>query len=153
MGLDMYLNGSRYISSYKEADKVLSEDIAALLPELKGFGDIDDPAVSDLKIRVGYWRKANAIHKWFVDNVQEGVDDCRSHYVSRDDLLTLKQACVNVLADHSLAEELLPSMPGFFFGTTELDEWYFDSLQQTVDIVDRCVELPDDWTFEYQSSW
>ena len=25
---------------------------------------------------VGYWRKANAIHGWFVRNVQNGKDDC-----------------------------------------------------------------------------
>lgn len=28
---------------------------------------------------VGYWRKENMIHKWFVDHVQDGVDDCRYH--------------------------------------------------------------------------
>ena len=26
--------------------------------------------------QIASWRKANAIHKWFVDNVQDGVDDC-----------------------------------------------------------------------------
>lgn len=25
---------------------------------------------------IGYWRKANHIHKWFVDCVQDGEDDC-----------------------------------------------------------------------------
>ena len=24
--------------------------------------------------QIASWRKANAIHKWFVDNVQDGVD-------------------------------------------------------------------------------
>lgn len=33
---------------------------------------------------VGYWRKANAIHAWFVKNVQGGVDNCQSHEVSKE---------------------------------------------------------------------
>ena len=28
---------------------------------------------------VGYWRKENMIHKWFIDHVQDGVDDCDYH--------------------------------------------------------------------------
>ena len=28
---------------------------------------------------VGYWRKENMIHQWFVDHVQNGVDDCCYH--------------------------------------------------------------------------
>ena len=29
--------------------------------------------------QVGYLRKENMIHQWFVDHVQDGVDDCRYH--------------------------------------------------------------------------
>lgn len=29
--------------------------------------------------QVGYWRKENMIHQWFVDHVQDGIDDCRYH--------------------------------------------------------------------------
>lgn len=36
-----------------------------------------------------YWRKANQIHKWFVDNVQDGNDDCGRYYVSKDNLKNL----------------------------------------------------------------
>jgi hypothetical protein len=28
---------------------------------------------------VGYWRKENMIHQWFVDHVQNGIDDCCYH--------------------------------------------------------------------------
>lgn len=34
---------------------------------------------SDIIQNVGYWRKANQIHRWFVDNVQDGDDDCDYH--------------------------------------------------------------------------
>lgn len=35
---------------------------------------------------IAYWRKANHIHKWFVDNVQYGVDDCGTYEVTEADL-------------------------------------------------------------------
>jgi hypothetical protein len=51
-----------------------------------------------------------------------------------------------------LAEELLPSHSGFFFGSTEYDEWYFKDLTRTVEIIDRCLASKFDY-FEYQASW
>ena len=38
---------------------------------------------------VAYWRKANHIHQWFVENVQGGVDDCKEYYASRKQLKKL----------------------------------------------------------------
>ena len=47
---------------------------------------------------VGYWRKANAVHKWFVDHVQNGEDDCAYHReVKKEDLEDLRDACEKVL--------------------------------------------------------
>ena len=37
----------------------------------------------------GYWRKANHIHQWFVENIQDGNDDCREYYVPRERLKEL----------------------------------------------------------------
>jgi hypothetical protein len=47
---------------------------------------------------VGYWRKANQIHNWFVENVQYGVDDCDYHdEVTKETLEELLDACQRVL--------------------------------------------------------
>ena len=49
---------------------------------------------------VGYWRKANAIHKWFVEHVQDGEDDCAYHNeVTKDILEELRDACEEVLTN------------------------------------------------------
>lgn len=54
--------------------------------------------------QVGYWRKANAVHKWFVDNVQGGEDDCAYHReVTADDLETLRDLCKTILLKSVLA--------------------------------------------------
>ena len=57
---------------------------------------VDLSKVSYIEEEVAYWRKANHIHKWFVDNIQEGIDDCRDHYVSREDIQKLVDLCKQV---------------------------------------------------------
>lgn len=42
---------------------------------------------------VGYWRKANAIHKWFVDNIQDGKNDCDYYEVAPEQLEELLNIC------------------------------------------------------------
>ena len=155
MGLDMYLNAKRYLSSFNDQDKEVAATVQKLFPELEGrtgtFGDRS--CVQQIEISVGYWRKANAIHDWFVKNVQDGEDECRPHSVSRAQLTELKELCQQVLNDKNLAAELLPTASGFFFGGTDYDEWYFKDLEQTVVIIDRTLELSEDWGIEYRSSW
>lgn len=153
MGLDMHLNASRYLSDFNDADKQKKTEMLKLFPELKVYLAEEVNPIRTVNAEVGYWRKANQIHKWFVDNVQEGEDDCKSYYVSRDQLNELKSLCERVLANHDLAEELLPTGAGFFFGSTEYGEYYFQDLEDTIKIIDKALVLSDDWCFDYRSSW
>jgi hypothetical protein len=73
--------------------------------------------------------------------------------VYRDKIEQLRDTCMEVLADNSKAEELLPSASGFFFGSTEYDEYYFGDLQVTVEMLNRALELPEMYDLYYQSSW
>jgi len=54
-------------------------------------------------------------------------------------------------------EETLPTVSGFFFGGTEYDEWYYDSLGYTIDTIkDALIGVEDEnygVTFHYESSW
>ena len=100
-----------------------------------------------------YWRKANQIHRWFVENVQNSVDNCAMYYVSKESLYKLKELCEKVLEDKELANLLLPTSNGFFFGSIEYDEWYFKDLEYTVEELNKLLkEEKYDW-FKYQSSW
>ena len=146
MGLDMYLSAERYIWSLNE-DKELGENIGALVGLPAGR------SVKTIKVEAGYWRKSNQIHKWFVDNVQGGTDDCGNYYVSRDQLKELREVCQKVLDNHALAEQLLPVSEGFFFGSNNYDQWYFNDLEDTIKIIDDALAMPDGWDFEYHSSW
>ena len=48
-----------------------------------------------------------------------------------------------VLADSSLAEELLPTQDGFFFGSTLYDEYYLDDLRSTVSQINKILDTTD----------
>ena len=146
MGLDMYLKGSRYIPSWKEGEKELGEKIAQIVGQ-------EGMAVNIVEMEVGYWRKANAVHQWFVKNVQNDVDDCKSYWVPRKKLLELQDVCNQVLADVTLASSLLPTQGGFFFGNLEYDEWYMENLEITLQNIQKALSLPEEWDIEYQSSW
>jgi hypothetical protein len=104
-----------------------------------------------------YWRKANAIHNWFVREEQEGVDNCAEYNVSTEALAELRDICNKVLVDPDKADELLPPQSGFFFGSTDVDEWYLEQLKYTVERLDVLLELPEvknhKINFYYSSSW
>lgn len=155
MGLDMYLHSKRYISKYfNKGDEELAGTIQKLFPELADMtSSISESPVKEVRIEAGYWRKANQVHKWFVDNIQKGVDDCDSYSVQREQLEELKKLCQQVLDFRHLATDKLPPANGFFFGSDKTDEYYFQDLEHTIKIIDRCLALPESWEFEYHSSW
>lgn len=137
--------------------------------------------------QVGYWRKANQIHNWFVKHVQDGEDDCAYHHeCTREVLEELLETCKTVLdscvmtygkvnngykgtpnglepiyedgkivIDSSVAEELLPSCSGFFFGGTEYDEYYVNDIVETIKIIEEVLATTDFETqaIYYVSSW
>lgn len=101
---------------------------------------------------IGYWRKANQIHNWFVENCNAGADDQQTYLVHPELLMDLKDRCEQVLATPALAAKLLPTVSGFFFGSTDYDEWYVQDLQDTLEIIARV----DDWRGHdilYGASW
>ena len=105
---------------------------------------------------VGYWRKANQIHNWFVENIQDGIDDCQYHReVAKEDLEELLYTCYEVLCNPDLAELKFPTQCGFLFGSTDYDEWYIKNVKSTVDIITKILETTDfnKQMIVYISSW
>jgi len=150
MGLDMYLNAKRYVSSHRDEDKPIAEAIEDL--DIPGRGSM---RVKWIECEAIYWRKANHIHQWFVDNVQDGEDECRAHDVDLSHLKELRDLCRQVLEDRSKAPDLLPTQAGFFFGSLDYDEGYFEDTKYTAEQIDKLLATPgiEEWYFEYQSSW
>jgi hypothetical protein len=116
MGLDMYLERKSKNS----------------LPDAEGAWE-----------EVMYWRKANQIREWFAEHLEEGVKNCRFSYVTKENLEDLIKDCKIVLCNHSLAGDILPTSSGFFFGSTDYDEWYFKDLEETIEKLEEVIEETD----------
>jgi hypothetical protein len=147
MGLDQYLykktwvNNNRKNNTHQVVDKTVE-----IFDKEYPLKDLEY-----LVYEVGYWRKANQIHKWFVNNVQEGNDDCKEYYVSDEQIKELYDLCVEIINNPQKAEELLPTHTGFFFGSYEYDEYYMRDLQHTIDILKPLLNCND--AIYYSSSW
>lgn len=180
IGLDQYLSKKTYIDNQYRKD----EDKVKLIGDKAK--DIDIDKISHIVEDVGYWRKANAIHKWFVDNVQDGKDECQDSCVSTEKLQELLDVVNKVLdgskmikgkivngysfkdgkevpimedgefiEDPTLAKELLPTEDGFFFGMTNYDQWYIESLEETKEILEKVLKADPDGKadYYYSASW
>ncbi len=165
MGLDMYLHAKKYVEKVDWNKLQQDSDLSYDSPEavFTKFNDIvttaglEDVATdiygAHVEVTCAYWRKANQIHAWFVKNVQNGEDDCDSYYVSHKQILELLTTCRQAL--FAKDPSLLPPQSGFFFGGTDIDEWYWRDIKNTITQLKRVSELPDfdNLSFSYQSSW
>ena len=155
----MSLNRVHYVRNWSHnEDKQYAVTAKLNNKSIPFLGNIGN--VTSVVEEVMYWRKVNAIHKWFVDNVQNGVDDCRNYYVSIDQLQELRSLCLAVLFKRERADELLPCQSGCFFGDTEYDDYYFEQLEATAKVIEQLIndqakakKLGHSMSFEYQSSW
>lgn len=154
----MYLEASKHIPKVDWAHS--SQDHMAVNPQfaLVATASKMDHVATDIygatiDVVCAYWRKANAIHGWFVKNVQKGVDDCDNYYVGIDQLKELKSLCQKTLEEKN--PSLLPPTEGFFFGGTDIDQWYWEEITNTIAQLDRIFNLPDidELGFSYHSSW
>lgn len=161
MGLDMYLYAEK--QEYKSENYCYPKNTMLTLdypPELDYAKNYCYPSVTmKTKYEIAYWRKANAVHKYFVD-LNGGVDDCRPIEVGLTELRKLVSICEEIKNDHSKAKELLPTEDGFFFGSTDYDEWYFDDIDTTIKMLQPAIEAVEklrkngeDWVIIYRASW
>ena len=143
MGLDVYLYRKTYIGDNDKVKKALKGLIKGVNPDRLDY----------IIEEVGYWRKFNALHRWFVLNCQDGNDDCGLHYVDPEQLEALIHELEEVDVDHSKADDLMPTKGGFFFGDTKYDDDYFDDIKETIELLKRILKEPNQGVYLYQSSW
>lgn len=151
MGLDMYLYKELYVKNWPHMGPLEVTYITAT----RNDKALDTDHVVYLVSEVGYWRKANQIHSWLVKHIQDGQDNCARYLISIEQLEELLTTVERVLADHSLAEALLPTLEGFFFGGTDYDDYYFSDLVRTKGILEQLLADPEhnEAEYYYHSSW
>lgn len=161
MGLDMFL---------RTADKDLAERMYYLNVKHGRVEDSNFEYEAAMHGQICYWRKQSSIHNFFVEQIQNGVDDCGIYEV---DLKTLKELYKRVKKVLDTGDDSdLPTVDGFFFNVSDDGEWVRNGLEQTKsfleDLLGEIVENNDyiyykdtyeagccnwDARIEYYASW
>lgn len=105
---------------------------------------------------VGYFRKVNFLHLWVEENLNNGEStNCEFIEIPEDKLDELIDSLREVRNDNSLAAELLPSCPRFFFGSTSYDERYFANIDKALETFTKIKNTTDFNTqkISYYSWW
>jgi hypothetical protein len=168
MGLDMYLYAEKYVggASYSnENGKFVVTPTPEYASLTKFFPEQADETAeyksATVRIKIGDWRKVNQVHGWFVNECANGEDNCQDVWVSPDKLRSLR-ATIEFLMDNKDSEDVLdkieenlPLTDGFFFGSREIDEWYWMGLENTLPILDKAITLAENGDCElyYRASW
>lgn len=182
MGLDMYLAKRQYVKNW---DHMKPEEKHTVTIRKAGKLVKAPYQVKEVTYDVGYWRKANQIHNWFVNNVAENEDwDGDDVWVSKDDLKKLLDLCYQVrkvakiekgmiqngsrstpngwepimeegetITNPEEVAAILPTQSGFFFGSTDYDQYYMLDIYNTITILEQALEDETDGDFYYSASW
>lgn len=111
------VNYDWHIRPYTEKIHDLPELEEMLKKEIDGFWEQYN----------AYFRKVNFLFKYFEDRGK--MVDQYYAFVEPEDVEDIIDRCQRINKDHSLAHELLPTQSGFFFGSTDYDEYYFYDIQ------------------------
>jgi len=162
MGLDMYLDGVFSKKAYFQEDRTVPREDPIQSESLKlALASIDFPESVPLdfsyrhfevRLPIACWRKANQIHKYVVDNFGRGVDDCKSIYLTDDELGQILDVIKEVGNDPIKAEKLLPTTSGFFFGSQEIDEYYWQDLAYTKEVLEKTLAYQNEQARIYKEA-
>lgn len=180
MGLDQYLSARIELPDYallrEEYRNAESEQLSSLRSQILQALGPHNPEPNDatglfagptqvmhLEMRCAYWRKANAIHAWFDRLEDKELDNCEERSVSLEQLQELLETCERLLRDRddpdskSLPEAELPTQGGFFFGSEEYGDWYYEQLENTVQQLKPAIAMAKAFaplvSFKYYGWW
>lgn len=87
-----------------------------------------------------YYRKVNSLYAYFADRLEN--EQC---LVTRADVEDIIDRSSKVLLAHDVevSAELLPTQSGFFFGSTQYDEYYYDDIAE---VHRKFTKYLEDWT-------
>lgn len=93
MGLDMYLEKKTLVKNYEHFIQSQKTNVVVTGCKAKY---IKPERISDIIEELIYWRKANQIHAWFIENCADGDENKTKMDVSFDQLVELLAVCKKV---------------------------------------------------------
>lgn len=145
----MYLKGNIYVGAQYDHNEV--EGNVRITKQGRVL-DIPFRKVDTIHLSLGYWRKANAIHGYIIDKFANGEHDVVEVFMNRRAIEEWLEDCKKVIASPGQAETILPTTQGFFFGSYEYDDYYFEYIKDTIEILEQALSY-DINEYVYQASW
>ncbi|MGR8808934.1 hypothetical protein [Leuconostoc citreum] len=100
------------------------------------------------------WRKANQIRQWFVSHFDQDADAQVRISLNEGTIKALIAEIKIVLQKPDVAPHLMPTSDGFFFGSTDYDDDYFEELKDTLQYLENNFEYdPDNEQLFYTEWW
>lgn len=182
MGLDMYLSKKTYVKNWEHQSDEEKHNITVLKGG-KPRQDIKPERISYIEEEVAYWRKFNALHAWFVNNCGDGEDTCQEMYVDEEkikEILGILKEVKEILDNSKLVKKtiktwngesveidvyeceeevtkLFSPQSGFFFGSTEINEWYKNDVIDAIEVFEEILKEEElngnDGEYYYRASW
>lgn len=171
MGLDMYLYAEKYESKYR--NKTLS--YPKELEELSKLINTYSVASKTTTYKIGCWRKFNALHNYIINHFANGRDEYQRVYLLEEEIKEIlnilkkveesfKTAKIKeekdgyIIYENPIAEKLLPTKDGFFFGSLDYDDFYLDYVKRSIKIFEEVLKLLEErpeegYDIYYQASW
>lgn len=175
MGLDHWLNREIYLGTQYQHRETKVDSMEVTIKNKKV--NIPTENMEKVSYELICWRKANHIHKWFVDNIQNGNDNCEEYSVYYEQILSflsvlerVEEIKNEIIEEHGAIgkdislrhrdelDKILPIEQGFFFGSSEYGEWYFNDVSYTIsELKKELVFVAKNGNLEieykYNSSW
>jgi len=85
------------------------------------------------------WRKANQLRAWFVRRASLNHNEEVEVVLDKADIIQLLNDIQSVLLNPKRAPYILPTQAGFFFGSTDYDDYYFETLAGMHDVLERIL--------------
>lgn len=171
MGLDMYLYLNKYESQFDNKKLTYPRELATLKEKIRKRNFLS----KETSYQVGYWRKFNALHSYIVNKLADGEDKCQDIYINRKNLKEMleilkkveksfdgaeivKQNEDYIAYKNPVAEELLPTQSGFFFGGLEYDTWYLRDVRYAIELFEDVLKVLEKdkkglYSVYYRASW
>lgn len=159
MGLDIYVNRLRrkygnvneFATDYKAFNKKVDaewENSTLTYEKIEKKYDNLNPRITKI---LAYFIKVNFLVSWFEKHC--GLDNNEIFSIfGKADIADLIETCEEVLTHREkdedkgvqFAKDNLPTCSGFFFGSTEYANWYFDDVECVLDDFSKIYENATD---------
>lgn len=100
-----------------------------------------------------YGRKINFLQNRISEIIEHEVNNITFYEISLDDVKQIIEDCQFIKEHPDSAEDMLPTVEGFFFGSTEYGDLYFEDIDYLLESLPVFIKGSDENTRYIYYSW